>query len=81
MCLAQAGDPNELQIQQYDDLWVISGPWLERLLNDINFDDYESRMYFDRQLRQSGLFERLESMGIHDGNTVSIYDLEFEYAR
>ena len=79
--LAQAGDPDELQIQQYDDLWVISGTWLERLLNDINFDDYESRMYFDRQLRQSGLFERLESMGIHDGDTVSIYDLEFEYAR
>ena len=79
--LAEAGSSDELQIQQYDDLWVVSGAWMERLLADINFEDYESRMYFDRQLRQSGLFDRLESMGIQDGDTVSIYDLEFEYAR
>ena len=79
--LAKAGSSDELQIQQYDDLWVISGAWLERLLNDVNFEDYESRMYFDRQLRQSGLFDRLESMGIQDGDVVSLYDLEFEYAR
>ena len=79
--LAEAGDPNELKIEQYDDLWIVSGPWLERLLNDVNFEDYESRMYFDRQLRQSGLFDRLEAMGIQDGDIVSLYDLEFEYAR
>lgn len=78
--LAQAGEVEELQIQRYDDLWVISGGWMERLLADVNFDDYESRMYFDRQLRQCGLFDRLEAMGIQDGDTVSIYDLEFEYA-
>ena len=71
----------ELQIQQYDDLWVVSGPWIMKLMNDINFDDYESRMYFDRQLRKSGLFERLEEMGIQDGDTVSIFDFEFEYTK
>ena len=79
--LAEAGDPNELKIEQYDDLWIVSGAWLERLLGDINFEDYESRMYFDRQLRQCGLFDRLEAMGIQDGDTVSLYDLEFEYAK
>ena len=79
--LAEAGDPDELQIEQYDDLWVISGPWLERLMNDVFFADYESRMYFDRQLRQCGLFDRLEAMGIQDGDIVSIYDWEFEYAK
>ncbi len=79
--LAEAGDSADLQIEHYDDLWLVSGAWMERLLADVNFEDYESRMYFDRQLRQSGLFDRLESMGIQDGDTVSIYDLEFEYAR
>ena len=79
--LAEAGDPDELKIEQYDDLWVISGPWLERLMNDVFFADYESRMYFDRQLRQCGLFDRLEAMGIQDGDIVSIYDWEFEYAK
>ena len=79
--LAEAGDADELQIERYDDLWVVSGKWLQKLLNDINFDDYESRMYFDRQLRKSGLFDRLEEQGIEDGDTVSIYDFEFEYTK
>ena len=79
--LAEAGDSGELDIQHYGDTWVVSGAWLAQLINDINFDDYESRMYFDRQLRKSGLFETLESMGIEDGDTVSIYDFEFDYER
>ena len=36
--LAEAGDADELQIERYDDLWVVSGKWLQKLLNDINFD-------------------------------------------
>ena len=48
---------------------------------NINFDDYESRNYFDQQLRKSGLFARLEEMGIQDGDTVDIYDLQFDYQR
>ena len=41
----------------------------------------ESRMYFDKMLRQSGLFDQLERMGIQDGDIVSMYNLEFEYQR
>ena len=33
------------------------------------------------QLRKCGLFARLEEMGIQDGDTVDIYDFEFEYQR
>ncbi len=77
--LPEAGDPDELTIEQQDDVWLVSAPWMERLIADINFDDYESRMYFDRQLRKCGLFERLEAMGIEKGDTVSIYDFEFDY--
>ncbi len=79
--LAEAGEADDLTIQQFGDTWVISGKWLQQLINDINFGDYESRMYFDRQLRKSGLFTRLEEMGIEDGDTVSIYDFEFDYER
>ena len=77
----EAGSPDELEIDHYGDTWVVSGGWLERLIGDIYFDDYESRNYFDRQLRKSGLFQRLEEMGIQDGDTVSIYDWEFTYER
>ena len=79
--LSEAGEAEDLNIEHMDDLWVISGKWLQQLISDINFADYESRMYFDRQLRKSGLFERLEAMGIEDDDTVSIYDFEFDYER
>ena len=70
-----------LNIQQEDDTWLVEGPWLQRLMANINFSDYESRMYFDKMLRQSGLFDQLERMGIQDGDIVSMYNLEFEYQR
>ena len=71
----------DLSIEIFDDVWCIEGPWLEHLVSNVNFSDYESRMFFDRQLRASGIFERLEAMGINEGDTVSIYNLEFEYVK
>ena len=69
----------ELSILHDDDLWIVEGPWLQRLVATVNFSDYESRMYFDRVLREAGVFERMEQMGVRDGDTVSMYDLMFEY--
>lgn len=69
----------ELDIRNFDDMWVVEGPWLQRLVATVNFSDYESRMYFDRILRGAGVFERMEAMGVKDGDTVSMYDLMFEY--
>ena len=68
-----------LTIENFDDMWLVEGPWLQRLVSTVNFSDYESRMYFDRVLRESGVFERMEQMGVKDGDTVSMYDLMFEY--
>ena len=77
----EAGDPTELTIEHLGNTWLITGTWLERLICNINFDDYESRNYFDTQLHKCGLFKRLEDMGIQDGDTVDIYDFVFEYQR
>jgi len=77
----EAGDPSELVIEHLGNTWLITGTWLERLIVNINFDDYESRNYFDIQLHKCGLFKRLEEMGIEDGDTVDIYDFVFEYQR
>ena len=74
-------DPKEFDIEHYGNTWLVTGRWLERLIENINFDDYESRNHFDMQLRKCGLFARLEEMGIEDGDTVDIYDFEFEYQR
>ena len=69
----------ELTIEKFDDMWLVEGPWLQRLVATVNFSDYESRMFFDRILRENGVFQRMEEMGVKDGDTVSMYDLMFEY--
>ena len=71
----------EVSIEKYDDTWVVEASWLQHLMANVNFGDYESRNWFDRKLRESGLFDRLEAMGIQDGDIVSLYDLEFESQR
>ena len=71
----------EVSIEKYDDTWVVEASWLRHRMASVNCGDYESRNWFDRKLRESGLFDRLEAMGIQDGDIVSLYDLEFEYQR
>ena len=50
-------------------------------MNQVNFDDYESLNYFQRILLKSGVFRQLEEAGCRDGDTVSIYDFEFDYVK
>ncbi len=73
--------PEDLAIKVEDGVWVVEGPWMERLVSNVNFSDEESMRYFDRRLREAGVFERLEQMGIKEGDTVSIYNLDFDYAK
>jgi GTP-binding protein len=74
--------PEELRIRREDtNLWTLEGPWLERLLQRTNLSDSEGRVYFDRSLRAAGVFDRLEDLGVREGDTISLYDLEFEYRR
>ena len=75
----EIGTAEDVEIRHIDDFWIVEGAWLQRLIAGINFSDYESRMYFDRALRESGIFQRLEDMGVQEGDTVSMYDLDFEY--
>lgn len=76
-----SGTAEDITIEEDDGVWYVEGEWLRRLVASVNFDDYESRMYFDRALRDAGVFDRMESLGVKDGDTVSIYDLEFDYKR
>ena len=69
--------PVEITVE--DGVYLVEGPWLERLISNTNFGDYESRMWFDKMLREAGVFQRLEQLGIQDGDLVSMYSLEFEY--
>lgn len=66
-------------IEIEDGVYVIDAPWLGQILSTVNIDDYESLQYFQRVLRSSGIIEKLEEMGIQDGDSVSVFDFEFDY--
>ena len=71
-----------LDIQRADDgTWLVEGAWLQRVMSNTNFADNESFLYFEKCLREAGLYTQLEERGIQDGDIVSIYDFEFEYQR
>ena len=71
-----------LEIVQDDDgTWLVDGPWLRQLMANVNFSDYESRNWFDKRLREAGVFQQMEDMGVQDGDLVCLYNLEFEYQR
>lgn len=59
----------------------MEGEWLYNLMGSINFDDRESLMYFQRVLRTAGVITALEAAGCEDGDTVSMYDFEFDFVK
>ena len=58
---------------------VEDAPWLLKVMADIDPDDYESLQYFERVLRSSGIIDALIKAGVKEGDTVSVYDVEFDY--
>ncbi len=58
---------------------VENAPWIVRILNSCNMDDYESLQYLQRMLVEKGIIGRLVEMGVNEGDTVNIYGFEFDY--
>lgn len=75
-----AGKSNDISIKKPEPgLYIVEGDWLLRVMRGVNFDDYEQLQYFQRILRRSGVIDRLVEFGVEQGDTVCIYDFEFEF--
>lgn len=66
-------------VKKVEDFYVVSGAWVDKIMGSVNVDDYESRQYMDRMLKSAGVYDKLEQMGVQEGDFVVIGDLEFEY--
>ena len=62
-----------------DCVYIVEAEWLYRILSKTDLDDYASLQYFQTVLQTSGILDALREKGIQEGDTVSIYDLEFDY--
>ena len=70
---------NGFTIREEDGIYIVEAEWLIPILSKIDYDDYESLQYLQRVLVSSGIMTDLENRGIQNGDTVSIYDIEFDY--
>jgi GTP-binding protein len=78
--------PDETKLQdksvniiKENDVYFVTADWLLNTIRGTNFDDYDSFQYFQRLLNKTGVSDALKEAGVKDGDTVCIYDMEFEY--
>lgn len=67
------------EITMDEDVFVVSGSWIEAVGGSVNFSDEESLQFFQRALKQRGVIDALAQAGINEGDTVRIGDLEFDF--
>lgn len=77
----EISDEADVTIRRENGKYIVEGDWIYNIMGRINFDDYESLNYFQHTLMRAGIFEKLEREGCRDGDTVSIYDFEFDYVK
>ena len=74
-------DRKKITVTKEEDIYFVEANWLEPILRTVDLDDYSSLQYLQRVLQTSGVFNKLEEMGIEEGDTVDIFGLEFEYVK
>ena len=72
-------DRSNVKITKHDGVYFVEAKWLFNIMKSVNFDDYESLQYFQRVLISGGVIDALREAGINEGDTVSIYELEFDF--
>ena len=69
----------ETEVYKKNDKYYVEGEWIYNFMGQINFSDYESLNFFQRVLEKNHVFDRLRELGIEEGDTVNIYDFEFDF--
>ena len=76
-----ATEKEPFTVRKEGNVYILEGNWVRKVVGSTNFGVYESLQYFHRSLKSKGVIDTLEKLGINEGDTVKIYDIEFEYIR
>lgn len=75
---AVSSEPFEVR-KEDEHIYVVEGPRIERMLGYTNLNSEKGFIFFQNFLRDNGILDRLEELGIQEGDTVRMYGLEFDY--
>lgn len=74
-----ANDPYTVEYNEEDEEYVVEGPRIEKMLGYTNLESEKGFTFFQNFLKDSGILEELEALGIQEGDTVRMYGLKFDY--
>ena len=77
--IANTVGEKETFVRREGEKFIVEGEWLYNFMGQINFSDYESLNFFQRVLIKNGVIDMLRKAGVEEGDTVSIYDFEFDF--
>ena len=72
-------EPYTVTYDQEEDEYVVEGPRIEKMLGYTNIDSEKGFLFFQRFLKDQGILDQLEKLGIQEGDTVRMYGLSFDY--
>lgn len=72
-------DPFTVIYDEEEDAYVVEGPRIEKMLSYTNLESEKGFKFFQDFLKDNGILEQLESLGISEGDTVRMYGLSFDY--
>ena len=72
-------EKQQWEIKKQDDVFIVTGKAVERLMGRINIEDNESMYYLQKSLKNMGIEDKLKEMGVCEGDTVIIADWELEW--
>ena len=72
-------EPYFVEYDEEEDVYVVEGPRIEKMLGYTNIDSEKGFEFFQKFLKPNGILDELEALGIKDGDTVRMYGLEFDY--
>ena len=70
---------DKLEIKNVNGVYHVSAMWLDKLINSVNFNDYDSMHYFQDAITKAGLTDALKKAGAKEGSTVKIGEIEFDF--
>ena len=72
-------EPYTVEYDEEEDMYVVEGPRIERMLGYTNLESEKGFLFFQKFLKENGILEQLEELGISEGDTVRMYGLQFDY--
>ncbi|MGN0424604.1 MAG: GTPase ObgE [Acetatifactor sp.] len=79
LAFGSSDEPYTVEYDAKQDAYVVEGPRIEKMLGYTNLDSEKGFTFFQNFLKETGILEELEALGIQDGDTVRMYGLSFDY--